>query len=80
MVLYFIIHLHGVRAQSQIVIVLLCSLGLRFISCLHLPGQCGLTIFDLWAIFQNCDNLQATSHKVMHKTTDSQLLKLKKWR
>jgi len=43
-----------------------------FFSC-----QRGPTTFDLRAILQKCDNLQATSNKTMHKTADSQDLNLK---
>jgi len=33
--------------------------------------QHGPASFDLRAILQECDNLQATSNKMMYKTTDS---------
>jgi len=40
--------------------------------------QHGPTTIDLRAILQKCDNSQATSNKMMYKTTDSQDLKLKR--
>jgi len=44
-----------------------------------LLGKRGPTALDLQAILLkcDCDNLQATSNKIMYKTTDSQYLKLK---
>ena len=41
--------------------------------------QRGPTAFDLLAILQKRDNSQATSSKLMYKTTHSQHLKLKWW-
>jgi len=40
--------------------------------------QRGPTTFDLQAISQKPDNSQATSNKMMYKTTDSKYLKLKR--
>jgi len=41
-------------------------------------SHCSPTRFDLWAILQKHEHLQATSNKMMCKTTDSQDLKLKR--
>jgi len=43
-------------------------------------GQRFPTTFDLPAILQKCENSQVTSNKMVHWTTDSQHLNLKKGR